>query len=414
MRSSLLPSAPSVPPPSESRAFSTHDWEAHEHRSFAGSTWRQIRYCPSCDGSERAHSLSALRVLSVGQLWSVEQREALDAVKRRLIGNASATPKTNLDGDTSAVCMWDCYRRMTMLEPLASDVLQKGVPGDFLEAGVFRGGISIHLAAILALSGALGNGPSQRRMWLADSFEGMPDRSLYGEQWVKRQRAAGQSNLKDLGAAYPPLAVELTRTERAETLMALDRDARGLTLGQFNTTLSAVRENVRRHLAGVLRSSPRSGCDLSAGDALAACGVHFVRGFFSASLPGPVKRLALLRIDADLYTSVIECLEALYPLLSPGGYVVFDDFKINQVRTRQRGRTLSPMRVLISHCPTMPQARAAILDFRAQRNITAPVRTSNRYDTRVASAAHAAQLAPFHTLDRIAFWRKDSVLHAFS
>ena len=120
MRSSLLPSAPSVPPPSESRAFSTHDWEAHEHRSFAGSTWRQIRYCPSCDGSERAHSLSALRVLSVGQLWSVEQREALDAVKRRLIGNASATPKTNLDGDTSAVCMWDCYRRMTMLEPLRS------------------------------------------------------------------------------------------------------------------------------------------------------------------------------------------------------------------------------------------------------------------------------------------------------
>ncbi len=32
-------------------------------------------------------------------------------------------------------------------------------------------------------------------------------------------------------------------------------------------------------------------------------GVRFVQGFFSDSLPGPIRQLALLRIDADMYAS---------------------------------------------------------------------------------------------------------------
>lgn len=53
--------------------------------------------------------------------------------------------------------------------------------------------------------------------------------------------------------------------------------------------------------------------------------VQFVPGWFSESLPGPVGTLAVLRLDGDLYRSQLDVLTHLYPLLSPGGYVIIDD-----------------------------------------------------------------------------------------
>ena len=46
----------------------------------------------------------------------------------------------------------------------------------------------------------------------------------------------------------------------------------------------------------------------------------------------------------------------------------------------------------------LAQARAAILDYRAEHNISSPLVSSSIYDAR--------DREPFHTLDRIAFWRK--------
>ena len=73
-------------------------------------------------------------------------------------------------GDANAICQFDCFRRMRMLEPLVSDLLQSRVEGDFLEAGVLKGGISIYLGQLLNVAGELG----RRRLWLADSFAGLP------------------------------------------------------------------------------------------------------------------------------------------------------------------------------------------------------------------------------------------------
>ena len=36
--------------------------------------------------------------------------------------------------------------------------------------------------------------------------------------------------------------------------------------------------------------------------------------------------------DYDLYVSIYQTLERLYPLLQPGGFVVFDDFKFSQAQ----------------------------------------------------------------------------------
>ena len=59
--------------------------------------------------------------------------------------------------------------------------------------------------------------------------------------------------------------------------------------------------------------------------------VHFLQGFFNDTLHTmrTDSSFALIRADSDMFASIYETLDALYPRLSVGGYVVFDDFKIN-------------------------------------------------------------------------------------
>ena len=101
-------------------------------------------------------------------------------------------------------------------------------------------------------------------------------------------------------------------------------------------------------------------------------GVHFLKGFFNESLPGPVTTLAMLRADGDLYTSIYETLAALYPRLSVGGYVVFDDWPI-------------------------AQARQAVFHYRAEKGITTPI-----------VCAGPTLPPPFQVAHLLSFWRKDA------
>jgi O-methyltransferase len=56
-------------------------------------------------------------------------------------------------------------------------------------------------------------------------------------------------------------------------------------------------------------------------------GVEFVPGFFEQTLAGLAGRTwSLIRIDADTYEATRAALDALYPGLAPGGYVVLDDY----------------------------------------------------------------------------------------
>jgi hypothetical protein len=55
--------------------------------------------------------------------------------------------------------------------------------------------------------------------------------------------------------------------------------------------------------------------------------VRFVKGWFRDTLPGLAsERFALLRLDGDMYESTMVALEALYPRLSAGGFVIVDDY----------------------------------------------------------------------------------------
>ncbi len=163
--------------------------------------------------------------------------------------------------------------------------IEDGVPGDFIETGVWRGGITILMRAVLAAYGV-----TDRTVWVADSFEGLPvpDAERYpADEGVDF-------------SVFPQLAVSAAQ----------------------------VRANFARY-------------------ELLDDQVQFLEGWFADTLPSaPIDRLAVLRLDGDLYQSTIDALNSLYPKLSVGGYVIVDDYG------------------------AFPSCAAAITDYRAEHHIT--------------------------------------------
>jgi hypothetical protein len=155
-------------------------------------------------------------------------------------------------------------KRLNNLQFCVEDVLRRGVPGDLIETGVWRGGAVIFMRAILKVHGV-----KDRHVWVADSFEGVPP-----------------SNLEK----YP------------EDTVSLDQ------FRQLAVPLTEVENNFRTY--GLLDDQ-----------------VHFLKGWFRDTLPSaPIEKLAVLRLDGDLYESTMDALRALYPKLQKGGYVIVDDF----------------------------------------------------------------------------------------
>ena len=178
-------------------------------------------------------------------------------------------------------------RRLDNLQDCIGSVIADGVPGDLIETGVWRGGASIFMRAVLAAYG-----DETRTVWVADSFSGLPPPD----------------------PAYP-----------------VDAGDRHHTRSQLAISLEEVKENFRRY------------------DLLDER-VRFLEGWFKDTLPGaPIDRLAVVRLDGDMYGSTIEALEALYPKLSPGGYVIVDDYGLRGARAavddfRRRPRHRRPDR----------------------------------------------------------------------
>lgn len=201
-----------------------------------------------------------------------------------LTGEAREKRRQGLDWPADGAETMVGVERLENVRTLALDVIARGIPGDFMECGTWRGGVGILMAAILREL------HQDRNVFVADSFEGCP---VPSPQYP--------ADRKDLHHTFEFLKVPL----------------------------ETVRENFARY--GV--------------------NATFLPGWFKDTLPGPVKQLALLRIDSDMYESTTQALEALYDLVAPGGYVILDDFH------------------------NIPNCHKAILDFRERRRITAPIHT---------------------------------------
>ncbi|WP_211854964.1 TylF/MycF family methyltransferase [Plastoroseomonas hellenica] len=179
-------------------------------------------------------------------------------------------------------------KRLENLRWAVETVIREAIPGDLIEAGVWRGGACILMRGLLAA-----HGEATRQVIVADSFEGLP-------------------------------CPDPTR---------FPQDT-GDTHHQFSELAIPVDE-VKEHFAayGLLDAQ-----------------VKFLKGWFRDTLPTlRGRRFALVRLDGDMYQSTMESLENLYDRLSPGGFLIVDDYG------------------------AIPACKAAVDDFRAARCIAEPL-----------------------------------------
>lgn len=160
------------------------------------------------------------------------------------------------------------YKRLSNIEDCIRVINDEKIEGDLIETGVWRGGAVIFMKAVLNELGI-----TDKIVWLADSFQGLPK--------PKNNYEADQ--VSDL---HKQRILTVSRKE--------------------------VEANFR--LYDVLDDK-----------------VRFIEGWFDETLPNaPIEKLSLLRLDGDLYESTIIALENLYPKLSVGGFVIIDDFNAFQ------------------------------------------------------------------------------------
>jgi Macrocin-O-methyltransferase (TylF) len=174
--------------------------------------------------------------------------------------------------------------RLNNIQELVEAVLRDNIPGDLLEAGVWRGGATIFMRGLLKAYGAI-----DRTVWVADSFN-----------WMPRPGANGLSM-----RSY-------TSREFHRVLEVLNAQPELFEYINSELMRGTSYEEVRDHFSRFNLLDDQ---------------VKFLPGWFHETLPtAPIEALALIRLDADLYDSTYEALRSLYPKLSRGGYIIVDDY----------------------------------------------------------------------------------------
>ncbi|EJR37284.1 macrocin O-methyltransferase [Bacillus mycoides] len=177
--------------------------------------------------------------------------------------------------------------RMNQLHEALETVVRENIEGDFIETGVWRGGSCIFMNGFLQA-----NNITDRNVWVADSFEGLPTPNI--EQYPR-----------DFG----------------DYLHSFD---------YLRVSLEQVQENFRKY--DLLNDQ-----------------VKFLKGWFKDTLPtAPIEKIAIARLDGDMYESTMDGLVNLYDKVSKGGYIIIDDYGL-------------------------PACAEAVTDFRNQRNLKAPI-----------------------------------------
>jgi O-methyltransferase len=85
--------------------------------------------------------------------------------------------------------------------------------------------------------------------------------------------------------------------------------------------------------------------------------LRFLKGWFRDTLPtAPVERLAVRRLDGDLYESTIQALDSLFDKLSAGGFVIVDDYG-NVAACRKSVGDFRTERAITDHIQTIDWGR---------------------------------------------------------
>jgi O-methyltransferase len=209
-------------------------------------------------------------------------------VARELSGEQRRLRAVGLDWPLQGITM-SGLRRLDDLQECVDAIVRDEVEGDVIEAGAWRGGATILMRAALDSS----RDRRDRTVWVADSFQGFPESEDEVPEHVR---------FRTFLRAFDFLAVSLEEVQD--------------NFGRFG-----------------LES-----------------GVRFVPGFFKETLPQLTDgRWAIVRLDGDTYEATRVALECLYPGLSPGGFLIVDDYG------------------------AFEECRRAVDEYRSEHGITEPI-----------------------------------------
>ncbi len=165
-------------------------------------------------------------------------------------------------------------QRLAALCDAITYIVERGIPGDIVECGVWKGGSSMAAAERLASLNS-----TDRDIYLYDTFDGMSEPTEFDKEINSGRTAA------DMMAA----------TDKQDVVWAYSG------IEEVKTNLSKV-------------SYPKEK-------------IHLVQGKVEDTIPGTMpKAIAILRLDTDWYESTAHELKHLFPLLSPGGVLIIDDY----------------------------------------------------------------------------------------
>eukprot|EP00747_Dinoflagellata_sp_TGD_P171883 gnl/TRDRNA2_/TRDRNA2_206987_c0_seq1.p1 gnl/TRDRNA2_/TRDRNA2_206987_c0~~gnl/TRDRNA2_/TRDRNA2_206987_c0_seq1.p1 ORF type:complete len:331 (-),score=12.82 gnl/TRDRNA2_/TRDRNA2_206987_c0_seq1:7-954(-) len=196
-----------------------------------------------------------------GSLLATKGTHPLDVFQNYTTWNATKR-YLGLDMPEYGMTMTGVARMQALHMALHIAYNNRSLSGDFLEAGVWRGGSSIYAKGFLTAYKV------RRRVWVVDSFQGLPG----------KEHVADKPHWE----------------------------------GRMAVSYSHVKDNFMRHQ-------------------LLDTSVVIVKGFFNVTLPRiypRLRRLAVLRLDADMYKSTLEIMCNLYGLLEVGGLWMVDDFDL--------------------------------------------------------------------------------------
>lgn len=148
-------------------------------------------------------------------------------------------------------------------------VVRDNIPGDLCEAGCANGAHGVVMRW---------NAP-ERKIHLFDSFEGIPVHGPQDKTWG---------------------------VHHGESLKHNPRKSGGITVVQFQQCVDSMRKFI------------------------GLANIQFHRGWFIDTFPKLTdEKFALVRLDGDLYDSYKISFDYLYPRLSPGGWMIIDDWVLD-------------------------------------------------------------------------------------
>ena len=215
---------------------------------------------------ERVINQTARRFgIQISRVGSESNRLPIEATPDEVHLIASLRPYTM----TSAERMWSLLHAVRY-------AVDEGIPGDFVECGVWRGGSVMAMAHQLSRMGV-----TNRQIWLYDTFAGMTQPT--------------------------ELDVEAVTETAAAQMLASTEVADG-----NNVWCVAGRSDVEANVRSTHYPNEN---------------FIFVEGDVAQTLyESAPKSIAVLRLDTDWYESTRIGLEVLYPRLAVGGVCILDDY----------------------------------------------------------------------------------------